>query len=303
MKITVLGCGALGQVWLSALCCQGHDVQGWLRVPQPFCLVNVIDEDGTAHNHTLPANDPVHLAESELLLVTLKAWQVSGALIPLLPQLHPDCTLLLLHNGMGTQDELPANTLPILQGVTTHAARRDGNTILHVARGITHIGPSSPRGRAMSHLAETLHHALPDVAWHDAIAAANWKKLVVNCVINPLTAIYGCPNGGLTAYPEQIERLCREAAQVMVFEGFHTATDTLLAYVYDVIERTAANHSSMLQDVRAQRHTEIDYITGYLLRRARRHGLHLPENTRLFEHIKQKESEYERNRSGLSGTW
>jgi len=303
MKITVLGCGALGQVWLSALHRQGHDVQGWLRVPQPFCSVNVIDEQGTAYNHTLPTNDPAHLAQSELLLVTLKAWQVSGALIPLLPRLHPDCTLLLLHNGMGTQDELPANTLPILQGVTTHAARRDGRAILHVAQGITHIGPTSPRGRAMSHLAEMLHQALPDVAWHDDIAAANWKKLAVNCVINPLTAIYGCTNGELTAYPAQIERLCREAAQVMAIEGFHTAPDSLLAYVYDVIERTAANHSSMLQDVRAQRHTEIDYITGYLLRRARSHGLQLPENARLFEQIKQKENEYERNRSGLPGTW
>ncbi|PLR29075.1 2-dehydropantoate 2-reductase, partial [Chimaeribacter coloradensis] len=90
MKITVLGCGALGQVWLSALHRQGHDVQGWLRVPQPFCSVNVIDEHGTAYNHTLPTNDPEHLAQSELLLVTLKAWQVSGALIPLLPRLHPD---------------------------------------------------------------------------------------------------------------------------------------------------------------------------------------------------------------------
>ncbi|VUC89211.1 2-dehydropantoate 2-reductase [Salmonella sp. NCTC 11881] len=47
MKITVLGCGALGQLWLSALCKHGHDVQGWLRVPQPYCSVNLIDTDGS----------------------------------------------------------------------------------------------------------------------------------------------------------------------------------------------------------------------------------------------------------------
>lgn len=303
MKITVLGCGALGQVWLSALTRHGHDVQGWLRVPQPFCSVNVIDEEGMVYNHTLPANDPAHLAESELLLVTLKAWQVSGALIPLLPQLNPECTLLLLHNGMGAQDELPPNRLPILQGITTHAARRDGTLIHHVASGITHIGPTSPHGRAMSHLAEVLHLALPDVAWHDHIAAASWKKLAVNCVINPLTALYGCSNGELVAYPEQIERICHEVAQVMTIEGFHTSGEALLPYVYEVMQRTAANHSSMLQDVRAQRHTEIDYITGYLLRRARSHGLHLPENSRLFEQIKRRENEYERIGSGLPGAW
>ncbi len=79
MKITVLGCGALGQLWLSALCKHGHDVQGWLRVPQPYCSVNLIDTDGSFFNESLTANDPDFLAKSELLLVTLKAWQVSDA--------------------------------------------------------------------------------------------------------------------------------------------------------------------------------------------------------------------------------
>lgn len=77
MKITVLGCGALGQIWLAALARQGHEVQGWLRVPQPYCSVNVIDPQGHVSNHTFIANDPLFLAESQLLLVTLKAPQVS----------------------------------------------------------------------------------------------------------------------------------------------------------------------------------------------------------------------------------
>ncbi len=86
-------------------------------------------------------------------------------------------------------------------------------------------------------------------------------------------------------------------------EGFHTSTENLLLYVNQIIQNTAANTSSMRQDVLAQRHTEIDYITGYLLRRARAHGLSLPENSRLFDYIKRKENEYDRLGSGLSGTW
>ncbi len=79
MKVTVLGCGALGQLWLTALYKQGHEVQGWLRVPQPFCSVNVIETDGSVFNESLTANDPDFLASSELLIVTLKARQVSNA--------------------------------------------------------------------------------------------------------------------------------------------------------------------------------------------------------------------------------
>lgn len=302
MKITVLGCGALGQLWLAALHQQGHDVQGWLRIPQPFCPVNVTMLNGQHCNLNLTANDPDHLAQSELLLVTLKAWQVSDAVTALLPQLSPHCTLLLLHNGMGTTEELPPHKQPLIIGITTHAARRDATTVVHVASGTTHIGSISDSDQ-QSHFAEVLHQALPDVAWHNNIAATCWLKLAANCVINPLTAIHRCTNGELLAYPEKISTLCQEVADVMVREGFHTSHDTLQHYVEQVIQNTAANTSSMLQDIMAQRHTEIDYITGYLLRRARTHGLALPENSQLFELIKRKENEYERIGAGVSASW
>lgn len=303
MKITVLGCGALGQLWLSMLHQQDHDVQGWLRVPQPFCSVNVIMLNGESFNRNLTTNDPKHLLQSELLLVCLKAWQVSSAVTALLPKLNPECKILLLHNGMGTQEELPLNEHVFLHGVTTHAARRDGNTIIHVASGMTHIGPTSSVIIDDNHLADTLHQALPDVAWHNDISAACWQKLAVNCVINLLTGLYNCRNGDVQRYPELIERLCAEVASVMEMEGYHTSTESLLSYVNNVIRSTADNTSSLLQDLRSQRHTEIDYITGYLLRRARSHGMALPENARLYELIKRKESDYERIGAGLPGSW
>ncbi|AUX92647.1 2-dehydropantoate 2-reductase [Mixta gaviniae] len=305
MKITVLGCGVLGQLWLAALDRQGHEVQGWLRVPQPYCSVNLIDLDGSAINKTFIANDPLFLGSSELLLVTLKAWQVSGAVKNIQALLPEPCPILLLHNGMGTLEELRGLPQPLLRGVTTHAAKRDGTVIVHVAGGITHIGPGSPESGALSDLAEMLHQALPDVAWHNDVLAACWQKLAANCVINPLSALNDCLNGELIAWPEQIARLCDEVAAVMEREGVHTSARQLQDYVSAVIASTAQNVSSMLQDVRAQRRTEIDYITGYLLQRARAQGIAVPENTRLYEQIKRKEQNYERERigAGLPGTW
>ncbi|WP_130834225.1 2-dehydropantoate 2-reductase [[Erwinia] mediterraneensis] len=305
MKITVLGCGALGQIWLAALARQGHEVQGWLRVPQPYCSVNVMDTEAHVSNDTLIANDPLFLAESQLLLVTLKAWQVSPAVKNLQSVLQAQCPILLLHNGMGTLEELKGVTQPLLRGITTHAAMRDGTLIRHVAHGTTHIGPVMPAGSGLSELADTLHQALPDVAWHDNITLACWQKLAVNCVINPLTVEYSCQNGALRSYSEQITTLCEELSAVMAREGMHTSSDSLYDHVLNVIESTAANTSSMLQDVMAQRRTEIEYITGYLLRRARAHGIAVPANTRLYEMVKRKESYYDRERigTGLPGTW
>jgi len=303
MKITVLGCGALGQLWLTALYKQGHEVQGWLRVPQPYCSVNLIDEDGSIFNESLTANDPDFLTQSDLLLVTLKAWQVSDAVKALASQLPPTSPILLLHNGMGTIDELKSVKQPLLMATTTHAARRDGNIIVHVASGVTHIGPAREQDGDYSYLADVLQQVLPDVAWHDNIRPQLWRKLAVNCVINPLTALWDCPNGALKNHPHEVAALCAEVAAVIEREGLHTSADDIQYYVEQVIESTAENISSMLQDVRGLRHTEIDYITGYLLKRARAHGISVPENARLYDMVKRKESEYERVGTGMPRPW
>lgn len=303
MKITVLGCGALGQLWLTALFRQGHEVQGWLRVPAPWCSVNLQETDGSVFNELLTANDPDFLASSDLLLVTLKAWQVSTAVKNLAVHLPVTSPILLIHNGMGTQDELRSLKQPMLLGMTTQAARHDGNLIIHSANGTTHIGPANTLAQEYSFLADTLHAVMPDVAWHNDITNASWRKLAVNCVINPLTALYDCPNGQLRDYPEEVERISTEVAAVMQREGLHSSPEDLLKFIWQVIDSTASNISSMLQDVRAQRQTEIDYINGYLLKRARAHGIAVPENARLFEQIKRKENSYERISAGLSRPW
>ena len=303
MKITVLGCGALGQLWLTALCKHGHEVQGWLRVPQPFCSVNLVDEDGSIFNESLTANDPEFLASSDLLLVTLKAWQVSDAVRSLAATLPATTPILLIHNGMGTVEELKSLQQPLLTGTTTHAARRDGNVIVHVASGTTHIGPARQQDGDFSYLADSLQEVLPDVAWHNNIRPALWRKLAVNCVVNPLSALENCRNGDLRNFPDEIKKITHEVAAVIEREGHHISADELLSYVYQVIDNTADNISSMLQDIRAMRHTECDYITGYLLKRARAHGIAVPENARLYDLVKRKESEYERISSGMSRPW
>jgi 2-dehydropantoate 2-reductase len=265
--------------------------------------VNLIEEDGTIFNESLTANDPDFLAQSDMLLVTLKAWQVSDAVKTLAATLPASSPILLLHNGMGTIDELKSIHQPLLMATTTHAARRDGNIIIHVASGVTHIGPAREQDGDYSYLADTLQEVLPDVAWHNNIRPQLWQKLAVNCVINPLTALWNCPNGELKNHPQLVATLCNEIASVIEREGLHTSADDIRCYVEQIIDSTAENISSMLQDVRGLRHTEIDYITGYLLKRARAHGINVPENARLYDMVKRKESEYERIGTGMPRPW
>ncbi len=76
----------------------------------------------------------------------------------------------------------------------------------------------------------------------------------MNCVINPLTALRDCKNGDLRDFPDEIQKVTREVAAVIEREGHHISPDDLLSYVHQIIENTAENISSMLQDVRAMRH-------------------------------------------------
>ncbi len=305
MKITVLGCGALGQLWLSALHRQGHEAQGWLRSAQPSMTVHITAPDGERYRHSFPANDPRWLADSELLLVTLKAAQISSAVLQIQPLLPPHCTIVLMHNGMGVIDELPPLPQTILRAITTHSAWRHQGRVIHVAHGVTHLGPVACDENPLSPLADLLHEALPEVAWHDDILPACWNKLAINCVINPLSIKYDCPNGELLQYSGEITTLCEEIAAVMNREGLHADARQLQQSVTHVMQNSAANYSSMLQDIRAGRRTEIDYITGYLLRKAVGYGIAVPANRELYQRVKTKESAdgHPKISAGLSGAW
>ncbi|MDR0218869.1 MAG: 2-dehydropantoate 2-reductase [Enterobacteriaceae bacterium] len=306
MKITVLGCGAIGQLWLAALSQQNpsqqpHHIQAWLKVPQPFFSVHIANFQGKVFKRSFPANNEKHLAESELLLVCLKAWQVPDAINHLASQLSPHCTILLLHNGMGTQDKLFSLPNPILAGVTTHAAYQENGVVYHKSQGITHLGstafePDTKKADAekLSFLADILHRALPDVTWLNDIDTIRWLKLAANCVINPLTALYDCKNGELSNHMTQVYSLCDEIHQVMEHDGIQLTKQMVIDYVMAVIDQTSENSSSMRQDIRADRRTEIDYITGFLLDRAKMHDLVLPENTHIYRYIKSREEEYKR---------
>lgn len=101
------------------------------------------------------------------------------------------------------------------------------------------------------------------MAWHNQILTTCWRKLIANCVINPHRRKHDCKNGELIKYSAQISRIIDEICHVMAAEGLHTDKTELTEYIYGIMNNTADNYSSMLQDARNNRRTEIDYITGF----------------------------------------
>ncbi|TGA72705.1 2-dehydropantoate 2-reductase [Aliivibrio fischeri] len=293
VNITILGPGAVGSLWACYLQKAGHNVCLWTRnsIPSEQLLSLSANENSS---HQFKCNDKQALNDCDLLLITVKAWQVESALLPLLPSLSKETILLFMHNGMGAIDGLKEhiNHHPILQATTTHGALKENNTnVIHTGYGNTSVGPFNLLGKQCQFIQDVLNHSLPSVDWNPEINIALWKKLAINCAINPLTAIHQCKNGQL-AQPDihqYVMNICSEVHQVLQEENIEWAENELVSTVTQVITATSANYSSMNRDCFYQRKTEIDFITGYLLQRAEFHGISAPTNQSLYNQIKQLE--------------
>lgn len=244
---------------------------------------------GGGRHHQLPWESANAGGAISHLLVTTKAYDVAPAVASVARRLSPDTVVLLMANGIGFEREVSARVpglMPAL-GTTTEGAYRETRwRIHHAGRGTTRIGQPG-RASAPPWFADW-RTAVPDCHWEADIEHALWRKLAINCAINPLTALHGCLNGQLGTDPNlaaQVRALCAEIERVGLAAGHAAAVAELETAVFKVIAGTADNHSSMLQDVRAGRRTEIDYITGHLLATAEAHGLDAPRNRELMDKI------------------
>jgi len=117
--------------------------------------------------------------------------------------------------------------------------------------------------------------------WTPDILTRLWRKLALNCAINPLTVLHDCRNGGLATHHCEVATLCAELTELLGCCGQPAAAEDLHSEVERVIQATAANYSSMYQDVAHGRRTEISYLLGHACAVAARHQCSLPHLTQL----------------------
>lgn len=293
MNILILGPGAVGSLWATKFKLAGHNVSLWGRSSNSEQLLQLDDNPAiNFSNQHIPS-----VQNADLIVVTVKAWQVETAIEPLLPYISTDTIMMLMHNGMGTAQLIETKLAdnPLIVATTTHGAYKPSQEqVLHTGQGNTQLGGFNAKGAQCDFLAKVMNHALPEVNWNPNINAALWTKLAINCAINPLTAINQCKNGELAApeFATELANITRELVEVMNKEGIKVDFDSLHTTIMQVVNATAANYSSMRQDVFHQRRTEIDFITGYLLKAAEKHHISTPENAKLYQRIKQIEQSW-----------
>jgi 2-dehydropantoate 2-reductase len=225
-------------------------------------------------------NDPREYLGIKHALVLVKAWQTEHAAQQLRECLAQDGVAVTLQNGLGNRETLVQSLghSRVALGTTTTGATLLGPGLARAGgEGIISI----ERHQALDPIEEALRSAKFNVQIVEDAQSLIWGKLVINAAINPLTALLRVPNGRLLERPsarEMMGALASETAKVASAEKIHLPFSDPIAAAEDVARKTAANHSSMLQDVLREAPTEIDAICGAVVRAAQRHELDTPAN-------------------------
>jgi len=292
--ILIVGTGALATLFAARLAQAGNQITmlgTWKAGLEALRKegVRLIDRDGVEHHFEVQATDDPHECSGiRHVLVLVKAWQTERVAVQLKECLAEDGLVLTLQNGLGNRETL-AQSLGLRRvalGTTT--------------TGATLLGPGLVRAGGEGIISIEQHPALGPIA--AALKSANfnlnvvadaqslvWGKLVINAAINPLTALLRVPNGKLLESPsarEMMGALASETAHVAQAEKIHLPFSDPIAAAEEVARKTAANHSSMLQDVLRGAPTEIDAICGAVVKAAQEHHLDTPANWACWKLVK-----------------
>lgn len=283
-RVAVVGAGALGSVFASALLKAGYEVSLLGRRPTPD--ITVCEPPCRVQERTLRVTtDRSAVAGADFVLMLVKAYDTAAATRGIAPYLSPDATVISLQNGLGNAGRIRehlAGSQRVLTGATSQAARRvSPGLVLHTGTGPTIIGYADETERQVAEtLAGILHlSGLPASASGD-IARHVWRKVAINAAINGPTAIASVPNGQLLVDPHlrrAAESILDEAAAIAAANGYDLCD--IHAALVSTLTATSANHSSMLQDVEAGRPAEVDAIYEQLIAAGAAKGLASPALT------------------------
>ncbi|MEF8880913.1 MAG: ketopantoate reductase family protein [Halapricum sp.] len=271
MQIVVFGAGSLGSL-LGGLLAREHEVTLVGRRPHVGAVSERgLEITGAVDETVRPKATTAVPEETDLALVTVKSYD-TGEAAEALATADPDVTLSL-QNGLGNEEVLAA-TLEgtVLAGTCTYGARLvEPGVVQCTGVGTVTLGT---RTGGRSEVADRVGSAFESARVATTVATDMprrlWEKLAINAGINATTALARVENRALANGParEVAAEAARETARVARSEGVGLGDERAVAAVEAVVETTATNRSSMLQDVDAGKRTEVGAINGAVVERA-----------------------------------
>jgi 2-dehydropantoate 2-reductase len=237
----------------------------------------------------------------ELVMVTVKSYDTEDIIPDLKEIIGPETAILSMQNGLSSvellREQFPNNV--ILGGTICHGVTfSEPGRVYHAGFGDTYLGAFERSNDGLANeVSRILNEAGIETKMTKNICGEIWTKLAINASINPITAITGLKNGWLLKDPKLeklLEQTCNEVIHVAKNTGIKIPTGkrgNILLRTKQVVERTADNKSSMLQDLEKSRRTEIDSINGAVVRVGEKNRIGTPFNSTLTTLVKGLEQQ------------
>ncbi len=288
MKIGVVGGGAIGLLMAFYLS-SGFETVLYVRRPEQKAelITNGITIKGKKGKaiRTLQIKLIDEPFEEDLMIFAVKQPILKKNINEWLKKCQKKQSLLFLQNGASHIPFLLESGFPaVFIGMIEFGSRKLNDTM------IQQIGEVKIRVGVLNGALNQLHSLYGLEGFNVLPVEGNWEqlvfdKLIINAVINPLTALYKVTNGGLFE-----NRAHRMAARLLFEESslilFGTVVENHWKRILEISRETAANHSSMRQDIDSARETEIEAITGFIIDRAKIRGLDCPLSQLIYFSIR-----------------
>ncbi|MGI8315018.1 2-dehydropantoate 2-reductase [Halobacillus mangrovi] len=268
MNVGIIGMGSVGML-MAAYLGRDHIVDVYVRNEEQkeklnlkgiFC--DAIGQPVSVNAHLLEEGLP---KSYDVLIVAVKQTGIDSLLNNRFPS---DTPVLFLQNGMGHIEKLLEKPYPAWVGIVEHGAlKQDHCHVLHTGKGIVKIA-SVTKERNIEKIVSSFNHSDFPVEYEPDYKEMLISKLIVNTVINPLTALFKVNNGHIISNSylrELAEAVCLEAC-LTLNRSFHEEWENVLT----IAELTSENQSSMFKDLVEGRQTEVDAISGYILNKSRK---------------------------------
>ncbi|MBQ9008096.1 MAG: ketopantoate reductase family protein [Clostridia bacterium] len=301
MRIAVIGAGAMGSIYGGHLALQ-NEVYLVDTNPEVVRSINekgiTLEEGGVDRvYHPKAVTDTSGLPEMDLVILFVKALFSRAALNGNRSLIGKDTYLMTLQNGSGHEDILGefVSQDRIIIGTT-----EDQGTILgmghirHGGTGGTNLGMLvEDAGGMLPKLKETLDTCGFRAKIHENIQQLIWNKLFVNVALSAVTAALNVKMGFIASDPHAFAmsaQLLHEAVTVAHALGLEADEEHLLREIRETSERVPEGVTSICADLSAGRKTEVDTISGSVIRAAKKCGIDVPAHEFLVNMIHAMES-------------
>ncbi len=297
MRVAFIGAGAIGSLFGGLL--KRGDVDILLIGRQAH--MDAIKKNGLSilgveeFNVRIEASsNPLDAKDSDLIIITTKAYDTKTALKDILPILNEDVKVMSLQNGAGNIEEISnyVESKNILGAVTSMGAFLEAPARLQFrGKGTTFIGSLSDENKNAMGVVNLFNKAGIKTEYTKNIKSEIWSKVIINSAINPLASILDGENGILLDQNlvEIVKEITREGKTILEKDGIKIPDD-IFEKTIDVIKNTSKNINSTLSDLRKGNRTEIEYISGKIIETGERVNIPSPYNKALLNMVKFKEN-------------